>query len=137
QVDYLLVWSKMNDVVFDHRVMQPWSRDPLTYLYQFRGIPYAEAPSSPEERTTLSRELKAVPVMVDNAIGNLTQPAGELARLTIFLLDEFDGVGQDEPYRDNPPAGTIGWFKDLCGRLAKQDRDLLRDCGEATVAVLR
>ena len=28
QVDYLLVWSKMNDIVFQHRVMQPWSRDP-------------------------------------------------------------------------------------------------------------
>ena len=42
QVDYLLVWSKMNDIVFKHRVMQPWSRDALTYLYQFRRIPYAE-----------------------------------------------------------------------------------------------
>ena len=29
QVDYLLVWSKMNEIAFKHRVMQPWSRDPL------------------------------------------------------------------------------------------------------------
>lgn len=137
QVDYLLVWSKMNDVVFDHRVMQPWSRDPLTYLYQFRRIPYAEPPSSPEERAALSRELKAVPLMVDRAIENLTQPAGELARLAIFLLDNFDGVGQGEPYRDEPPEGTIGWFEDLCGRLANEGSDLLGDCREAMAAAQR
>ena len=137
QVDYLLVWSKMNDIVFKHRVMQPWSRDPLTYLYQFRRIPYAEPPSAPKKRAALSRELKAVPTMVENAIENLTQPAGELAKLAIFLLDNFDGVGQGEPYRDNPPEGTIGWFKDLCGRLAKQGSDLLGDCREATAAAQR
>jgi len=137
QVDYLLVWSKMNDIVFKHRVMQPWSRDALTYLYQFRRIPYAETPSAPEKRAALSHELKAVPMMVDNAILNLTQPAGELARLAIFLLDNFDGVGQGEPYRDIPPEGTIGWFKDLCERLAKQGGDLRRDCREATAAAQR
>ncbi len=137
QVDYLLVWSKMNDIVFKHRAMQPWSRDPLTYLYQFRRIPYADPPSAPEKRAALSRDLKAVPVMVDNAIENLTQPAGELARLAIFLLDNFDGVGQGEPYRDNPPEGTIGWFKELCERLAKQGSDLLGDCREATAAAGR
>lgn len=137
QVDYLLVWSKMNDIVFRHRAMQPWSRDPLTYLYQFSAIPYAEAPSTPDERAALSLELKAVPAMVDNAIENLTQPAGELAGLAIFLLDRFDGVGQGEPYRDEPPEGTIGWFGDLCGRLAPGDSELLGDCREATAAAQR
>ena len=137
QADYLLVWSKMNDIVFKHRVMQPWSRDPLSYLYQFRGIPYAEAPSTPEEYAALSRKLKAVPAMVDNAVENLTQPAGELASLAIFLLDNFDGVGQGEPYRDNPPEGTIGWFEDLCVRLEKQGSDLLGECRNATAAAQR
>jgi len=137
QVDYLLVWSKMNDLVFEHRVMQPWSRDPLTWLYQFRRIPYAEVPASPEQRVALSRELEAVPVMVDNAIDNLTEPAGELARLTIFLLDNFDGVGQGEPYRDDPPEGTIGWFEDLCGRLENEGSDLAGDCRAATAAARR
>ena len=137
QVDYLLVWSKMNDIVFKHRVMQPWSRDPLSYLYQFRGIPYAEAPSTPEEYAALSRKLKAVPAMVDNAVENLTQPAGELASLAIFLLDNFDGVGQGEPYRDNPPEGTIGWFEDLCVRLENEGSDLLGECRNATAAAQR
>jgi hypothetical protein len=137
QVDYLLVWSKMNDMVFKHNVMQPWSRDPLTYLYQFRRTPYAEAPSTPEERTALSQQLRAVPAIVNNAVENLTQPAGELARLAIFLLDNFDGVGQGEPYRDDPPEGTIGWFEDLCGRIAEEGDDLLADCRAATLAARR
>lgn len=134
QVDYLLVWSKMNNIVFNHRVMQPWSRDPLSYMYQFRGIPHADAPSTPGERMALVGKLKAVPRMVDQAINNLTQPAGELASLAIFLLDNFDGVGQGEPYRDVPPEGAIGWFKDLCSRLDGQGEDLVDSCRAATVA---
>jgi hypothetical protein len=137
QVDYLLVWSKMNAILFDHQVMQPWSRDPLSYLYQFRGVPHAARPETSEEREALANKLRSVPLMVDNAIRNLTQPAGELADLAIFLLDNFDGVGQGEPYRDNPPAGTIGWFRDLCARLQGQEGDLFEDCRKATAAAER
>lgn len=137
QVDYLLVWSKMNDLVFEHRVTQPWARDPLTYLYQFRRIPYAEVPASAEAKASLAEDLRAVPAMVDSAIANLTRPAGELAKLTIFLLDHFDGVGQGEPYRDEPPEGTIGWFADLCARLEAAGSDLLGACREARAAAER
>jgi hypothetical protein len=137
QVDYLLVWSKMNDIVFQHRVMQPWSRDPLSYLYQFRGIPHADVPSDSEAQAALAEKLEAVPVMVDNAIANLTQPAGELASLAIFLLDNFDGVGQGEPYRDEPPEGTIGWFEDLCSRLKDAGNELVAECGGAMTAAQR
>jgi len=136
RVDYLLVWSRLNDALFQHRVMQPWSRDPLTYLYQFRRIPYAEVPATEAARETLQQQLRAVPLMVDQAIANLTQPAGELASLAIFLLDNFDGVGQGEPYRDTPPEGTIGWFRDLCDRL-DDDSSLVADCEAATRAAER
>src|SRR5699024_3867028 len=131
QVDYLLVWSKMNDIVFQHRVMQPWARDPLTYLYQFRHIPHAEVPSTQESRKELTRDLQAVPRMVDSAIDNLKKPSAELADLAIFLLGNFDGVGQGEPYRDNPPEGTIGWFDDLCQRLDQSKDALTSDCRSA------
>ncbi|NNE06608.1 MAG: DUF885 family protein, partial [Xanthomonadales bacterium] len=137
QVDYLLVWSKMNDLVFQHRVMQPWSRDPLSYLYQFRRIPYAEVPSVNADKEQLAAELRAVPAMVENAIENLAQPAGELAKLAIFLLDNFDGVGQGEPYRDTPPEGTIAWFADLCSRLKTAGSDLAVECAAATAAAQR
>src|SRR5690606_36008566 len=51
------------------------------------------------------------------------------------LLDNFDGVGQGEPYRDDPPEGTIGWFKDLCLRLERGEGRLVGECRKATVAV--
>jgi hypothetical protein len=134
QVDYLLVWSKLNAIVFDHRVMRPWARDPLMYLYQISRIPYADVPSTGDKREELARQLESVPAMMKKATQNLTEPVGELAELTIFLLENFDGVGQGEPYRDEPPAGTIGWFQDLCSRLERHDPGLVADCRKATSA---
>jgi hypothetical protein len=137
QVDYLLVWSRLNDILFNHRAMRPWARDPLTYLYHFSRVPYAEAPADARQREALARQLQAVPAMVEQGIANLTEPVGELADLTIFLLENFDGVGQGEPYRDEPPEGTIGWFNDLCARLAEENRVLVGDCQLATAGAER
>ncbi len=135
QVDYLLVWSRLNEALFQHRVMRPWSRDPLTYLYQFRRIPYADVPWDKQSQAALQEQLRAVPAMVAEASANLSNPAGELASLAIFLLGNFDGVGQGEPYRDYPPAGTIGWFDDLCSRLDAARDELVSDCRVAATAV--
>lgn len=139
QVDYLLVWSKFNEAIFNHRVMRPWTRDPLVYLYQFSRIPYADVPSTPGERSELAGKLRSVGTIVDRATNNLKEPVGELATLAIFHLDNFDGVGQGEPYRDDPPAGTIGWFRDLCGRLHDngENSELVADCRAATDSALR
>ncbi|MEM6775592.1 MAG: DUF885 family protein [Pseudomonadota bacterium] len=134
KIDYLLVWSRLNEALFQHRVMRPWSRDPLTYLYQFRRIPYAEVPGDDQSQAALRGRLRAVPAMVEQARANLSDPSGELATLAIFLLGNFDGVGQGEPYRDDPPAGTIGWFDDLCARLESAGSELVEDCGAAAAA---
>ncbi|MDT8321799.1 MAG: DUF885 family protein [Xanthomonadales bacterium] len=135
QVDYLLVWSRLNGLWFDHRVMKPWARDPLLYLYHVHSVPWTEVPESGEEATALDAELRAVPGAMAQARANLTQPVGELARLTIFLLENFDGVGSREPYRDEPPDGTIGWYEDLCERLRTADSPLVERCRTATAAV--
>ncbi|MEL7043916.1 MAG: DUF885 family protein [Pseudomonadota bacterium] len=134
KIDYLLVWSRLNEALFQHRVMRPWSRDPLTYLYQFRRVPYAEVPEDDQSLAALRGKLRAVPAMVEQARTNLSDPSGELATLAIFLLGNFDGVGQGEPYRDDPPAGTIGWFDDLCERLESAGSELMEDCGAAGAA---
>ena len=136
QTDYLLVWSKLNDALFTHRVMQPWARDPLMYLYQVSSVPYAEVPANEAERSELRRKLRSVPVALAKAEDNLKQPVGELAQLAVFHLESFDGVGQGEPYRDAPPDGTIGWLRDLCGRLEKAGSDLVSDCRKATDAAV-
>jgi len=136
KADYLIVWSKLKEIAFDHRVMKPWARDPLVYLYQVNNVPYADVPASEAERTELRDSLQSVPRAMANAQRNLTSAVGQLARLTIFHLENFDGVGQGQPYRDDPPEGTIGWFNDLCQRLRAADEGGLVDvCREATQAV--
>jgi len=135
QVDYLVVWSKLNDQLFNHRAMKPWARDALMYLYQVSRVPYAEVPITDEDTQALRAALAAVPRAMNAAQTNLNEAVGELAQLAIFLLENFDGVGQGEPYRDNPPAGTIGWFNDLCQRLQAAQSPLLSDCQAATAAV--
>jgi len=136
QIDYLLAWSKLNNQLFNHRVMRPWSRDPLFYLYQIKDVPYADAPANEAEKAQLEEQLKSVSVKINNAKRNLSEPVDELAKLTIFLLNNFDGVGQGEPYRDQPPEGTIAWFYDLCQRLKTSDSALVSECETATDAVV-
>jgi hypothetical protein len=135
KVDYLLVWAKVNSLVFDHRVMKPWARDPLLYHDFVNETPYAEVPLAGEEKADFGARLKAVPAILEQAEANLTEANGELAKLAIFYLENFDGVGQGEPYRDQPPPGTIGWYRDLCGRLERHHRELVSDCQAAVKAV--
>jgi hypothetical protein len=135
RVDYLLVWAKLNALAFDHRVMKPWARDPILYLDDVSEIPYAEVPLSAEKKAELQAKLATVPTAMARAQANLTEANGELARLALFYLENFDGVGQGEPYRDQPPEGTIGWYRDLCGRLKQHHPDLVPACEASVTAV--
>jgi len=135
RVDYLLVWAKLNALTFDHRVMKPWARDPILYLDDVSEIPYAETPLSAEKKAEVKAMLATVPKVMAQAQANLTEANGELAKLAIFYLENFDGVGQGEPYRDQPPAGTIGWYQDLCGRLRQHHAELVPACQAAINAV--
>jgi hypothetical protein len=136
RVDYLLVWAKLNTLEFDHRIMKPWARDPLFYLDYVSDVPYAEVPLASDKKAGFASQLKSVPEILKRAEANLTEANGELATLTLFYLENFDGVGQGEPYRDQPPAGTIGWYRDLCGRLQQHYAELTSDCQAAVAAVV-
>ncbi len=119
KVDYLLVWAKANGMEFEHRVIRPWQRDPILYLDQVRRVPYVDLPLTGSDAERWRQSLAAVPRILQQAETNLTEPTGELAGLALFHLDNFDGVGQGQPYRDDPPDGTIGWFEDLCERVVE------------------
>jgi len=137
KVDYLLVWARANGMEFEHRVIDPWAKDPIFYLDQVRRVPYVDLPLSGEDAVGWRESLAAVPRLLRQAEVNLTDPSGELAGLAVFHLENFDGVGQGQPYRDAPPAGTIAWFVDLCGRVAAvqpEDSDL---CSAALDGVSR
>jgi hypothetical protein len=135
RVDYLLVWAKLNALAFDHRVMKPWARDPILYLDDVSEIPYAQVPLPAEKKGELQARLASVPKVMAQAQANLTEANGELAELSLFYLENFDGVGQGEPYRDQPPEGTIGWYRDLCGRLKQHHPDLVAACEASVTAV--
>ncbi len=130
KVDYLLVWARANGLLFEHRVTRPWQRDPIFYLNLVRRQPYVELPS--EE---IVASLAAVPPILEQAQTNLTEANGELADLTLFHLDNFDGVGQGQPYRDDPPAGTLGWYRDLCQRIESEQPQARAACQAAVQAV--
>jgi len=48
QVDWYLVWAEMNGLDFDHRVTQPWVRDPAFYVWFYPSpsdVPEREGPN--------------------------------------------------------------------------------------------
>ncbi len=137
KIDYLLVWAKANGMEFEHRVTRPWQKDPILYLDQVRRVPYVDLPLTGDAADRWRQSLAAVPVILRQAEANLTEPNGELAGLAIFHLENFDGVGQGQPYRDDPPDGTIGWFADLCERVAEAQPSDSGTCAAALEGVIR
>ncbi len=39
KVDWYLVWAEMNGLDFDHRVVQPWAKDPAFYVWFYASLP--------------------------------------------------------------------------------------------------
>lgn len=91
RVDYMVVLAEMRGLEFQHRVMQPWKRDPAFYsttnlgfgpkMHGAFGIP--ELPLKGEALARFKASLEAVPVALRQARVNLTDPRGDLARLAI------------------------------------------------------
>jgi len=135
KVDYLLVWARLQGLEFEHRVLQPWARDPIFWLEQVERVPYVELPLANNEAASWRAKLGAVPAVLERAQGLLTNASRELADLAVFHLEHFDGVGQGQPYRDSPPQGVIGWFTDLCLRVAEDGHEDLAACETAQAAV--
>lgn len=95
QVDYHVVWAEMNGYNFNHRLLKPWVRDPAFYksLWMARSdVPAHEGPTnhstteiwtydfplSTVARTKLLKELQVIPVLNEQAKGNLTGNAKDL-----------------------------------------------------------
>lgn len=134
RVDHLLVLAQWRNYDFEHRVLKPWARDPGLYVDTIGRVPFAELPLSGQELETFKERLRAVPAIVDQAKTNLTEGASEQTRMAIRNLELADGVGHGHPYRSPPPAGVIGWFDDLGGRVAKHHPDLAADAESAKAA---
>ncbi|WKN42217.1 hypothetical protein [Tunicatimonas pelagia] len=95
QVDWYIVWAEMNGYDFNHRVLQPWVRDPAFYksLWMARSdVPAHEGPThhmtteiwtyefplSGEEKKRLLADLSVIPPLNEQAKLNLTGNARDL-----------------------------------------------------------
>jgi alcohol dehydrogenase (cytochrome c) len=134
RIDYLLVRARLDERAFDHRVLRPWSRDPLHYLDRIRRLPYTGIPAADAE--AFRAGLREVPLVLDRARKNLTETSAELGRLALRHLEEHDGVGQGEPLREPPVPGILGWYRDLEERIAKGEPALSPDASRARDAVV-
>jgi len=91
RVDYMLVLAEMRGLEFQHRVIRPWQRDPAFYSTTSLGfgpkidgamsLPKLPIPAQDVEK--VRAKLAAVPAILEQARGNLTDTRGDLARLAI------------------------------------------------------
>lgn len=131
RVDYHLVRAELNGLDFDHRVVRPAQRDPGLYVDAIRRAPYTDVPLQADALARLRTQLQAVPRIVEQARRNLTSASGELAGIAIRQLEMSDGINQGEPRRLTPPAGIIGWYRDLLERLPRHHPELVSDARAA------
>lgn len=125
RVDYMVVLAEMRGLEFQHRVMQPWKRDPAFYsttnlgfgpkMHGAFGIP--ALPLKGDALTRFKASLDAVPAALRQARVNLTDPRGDLARLAIVQKQV-----------------EINVFAELAARAAQVQPDLVQPAKRAQAA---
>jgi uncharacterized protein (DUF885 family) len=90
-VDYMVVLAEMRGLEFQHRVVEPWKRDPAFYSTTNLGfgpkmhgaLAIPKLPLAKREAAEFKAKLEAVPAALRQAKANLTDARGDLARLAI------------------------------------------------------
>jgi hypothetical protein len=124
QVDWHIVRAEMNGFDFNHRVLKPWVRDPAFYQSVWTSksdVPAHEGPThhavlelwtydfplSAEEEQRIIGDLKVIPPLMKQAMGNLTGNARDLwiagikniedqrTKLELILEKAGDGAGDE------------------------------------------
>jgi uncharacterized protein (DUF885 family) len=91
RVDHLLVIAEFRGLDFHHRVIKPWRRDPAYYsttslgfgpkIHDALQIPRLPVPA--DRLDAFAVKLRGVPAVLEQAKGNLTEMAADLAKLAI------------------------------------------------------
>ncbi len=121
QVDFHIVRAEMNGLEFDHRVLQPWARNPAFYLTVFdeqsdqpaREGPFAlgavelwtyRAPLDSQAADEIAARLRPLPALLRQARGNLIGDAKDLWNFGIKavhqereVLAQFSGKAAGHP----------------------------------------
>ncbi len=123
QIDWYLIWAEMNGLDFEHRVKQPWKRDPAFYVWFYpypTDVPEREGPNmfgavelpkykqplSAEDAAEITARFKKAPAVFESAKVNLTGNGKDLWRLGARSIreqsDEFASFA--EKMKDAYPA---------------------------------
>jgi hypothetical protein len=109
QVDWYVVWSDMNAMIFAHRVKKPWQRDPAFYVWYADAmadpdavlsprIPGSFTLTNPADQLTstaveeLSNHLSKAPALWEQARTNLT---GDARDLWLLGIESFRRQSED------------------------------------------
>ena len=120
QVDWHLLRAEMNGLDFDHRVRQPWVRDPAFYVSVYAAesdVPAHEGPVihgwidtwtydyplSEEDASELAGRIGAIPALLEQAQENLT---GDAQDLWMAGFRSFNGQLRDLDALGAQVAGT-------------------------------
>lgn len=96
QVDFHIVRAEMNGLEFYHRILKPWQRDPVFYLFSQAGAGPAaygrprlsRLPMSGSDLAVLEQRLLAVPNLLSQARSNLSSASGDLALIALYFLKD-------------------------------------------------
>ena len=108
QVEWYLIWAEMNGLDFDHRVKQPWARDPAFYVWFYpypTDVPEREGPNifgavelprykqplSAEDAAEITARFKKAPAVFETAKANLTGNGKDLWVLGARSIREQSG----------------------------------------------
>ena len=129
QVDYHLVRAEMNGLDFFHRVLRPWSRDPLYYMpnqgcsvFRMTGLSRlrrARLPLTSDRLPDFRIILQAVPAIYEQAKENLRDVPEDFANLAIHFIDR-----------------EASNYHNLAAQLAEYHPELVPDAEQAANAVI-
>jgi hypothetical protein len=122
RVDFLAARAQFDAAAFRLKVSRPWARDPGFYVDPLMRIAFTELPT---EAAALEERLDAIDDWLALARDSLVDGAADYADLALRNLTRHDGVGHGHPYRAEPPAGVIGWYRDLLARAREAQPDLV------------
>lgn len=135
QVDWLAVRSRLDQQEFLLTRSRPWARDPGFYVDRMLRVTFTPLPLAGDDKARFLARLRAVPVLVSEAMQHLDDVAADYADLALYNLSNADGVGHGYPYREISPAGVLGWYDDLVARAAIEQPELLPDIKAAQRSV--
>lgn len=122
QADYLVVRSQLDQELFEIEVSRPWERDPGYYVDRMLSVTFVNLPLTGNDLNDTRKNLRDIPVLVDQAKRTLRDVPADYADLALRNLVNSDGVGHGHPYRSSPPAGVLGWYDDLLARVNRQSQ---------------